>query len=153
MTKDAARSPPYVAMFVWINPIPARVSTHRSARDSVTVEPRFRTAVNVSLTEPRRIESPSTSCVGESTRRSDTNVPFLLLRSSMVASLPATVRRACRRRHRAHPGTARDRVAAEDVLAIGQGGAASSPHETDLCVRPATLGAAGRASDVESRNA
>ena len=58
MTKTVARSPPYTAMFLWTHPIPLRVSTHRSARDSVTVEPRFRTAVNVSLTEPRRIESP-----------------------------------------------------------------------------------------------
>ena len=45
--------------------------------------------MNVSLTDPTRMEAPSTSRAAESTRRSDTNVPFLLSRSSIVASVPA----------------------------------------------------------------
>ena len=45
---------------------------------------------------PRRT-SPSTSLVGESRRRSAMNVPFLLPRSSTVASSPAILISACRR--------------------------------------------------------
>ena len=62
---------------------------------SVTVEPHVRSALNVSRMAPRRMTSPSTRRTAASTRRSATNVPFLLPRSSMVASSRAILIDAC----------------------------------------------------------
>ena len=56
---------------------------------SVRVDAHVRIALNVNWTDPMPIRLPSTSRVGESRRRSATNVPFLLPRSSTVASSPA----------------------------------------------------------------
>ena len=75
-------------------PLKPLAAPQRSEASSDCVEPQFRTLVNLSRTEPKRIDAPSTSRVADSTRRSDTNVPFLLLRSSMLASLPSIVIRA-----------------------------------------------------------
>jgi hypothetical protein len=62
--------------------------------NSVRVEYRALTTVKVNSTEPSRMTSPSASGVGELADRSATNVPFLLPRSSMVASAPDTLIKA-----------------------------------------------------------
>ena len=87
-----------------------------------------------------RIESPSTSRVGTSSRRSATKVPFLLSRSSSVASLRADCDPRMTAGHISRiEEQFQSRVAAKHVLTVGQTGPATRPRQTEAGVLSTAL--------------
>jgi Tol biopolymer transport system component len=69
----------------------------QSVSASVSVEPPVVRCRNCRLTEPSRTSSPSANGTASDTRSPRRYVPFLLARSSIVASCSSTQMRACRR--------------------------------------------------------